>query len=291
LYDARFELYAARLLDSFGRVNERRRVKYIKLSKKKYGQKNPYEENKLPYMVRRLESFIRASIWHHFRLPIWRAMCKRIEDLFAIGMRRLKSLSINIALVRNKTLTARTIGIYAVRKLIAQNRVGAIFKPLVRYMAHLFSGLKVVCKGRFTRRQRASLMMFSKGSIKLSTFTSDIDYAYVHIPLKFGVGCIKIWVNRGFRNKYRVANKSHYTSNYKLRKSKTIGLTEEQRNRFIFKATPRLTKMAIEFKRNVQPIIVKPRRYSQPKKFKEGYISQLSGFATTTAKRLLYKYA
>lgn len=201
-------------------------------------------------MMRRIESFIRAVIWNRLRKPAWQQLCARTETLFAVGIKRIKALSINITLVRNRTLTARAIGIYAVRKLIAQNRIGPIFKPLIRYLGFMFSGMKFSCKGRFTRRQRASLTVFSRGSVKLSTFTSDIDYSYAHVPLKFGVGCIKIWINRGFRNKNRITNSLAYIPYYKPRKSKIIGLTDEQKLRFKFQLTPKLKATADQLKKD-----------------------------------------
>jgi hypothetical protein len=239
-------------------------------------------------MVRRVESFIRTSAWRQLRQVAWQRFCKRIEVLYATGIKRLNSLTINVALVRNRSLTARAIGVYAIRKLLAQNRLGPIFKPITRYLGYCFAGIKFSCKGRFTRRQRASLTVFSRGSVKLSTFTSDIDYNYVHIPLKFGVGCIKMWINRGFRAKNRISNSLTFQAKYTPRKSKTIGLTETQRLRFTFGPTPRLIKMASQLKAALIPVTARKRKLG----VKQLHHTQSKNeFASTTPKTFLYKYA
>lgn len=260
------------------------------MTSRKYGQKNPFSRFNLPNIVRRIESFIRTIIWHKFRKTFWYRLCKRVETLFSIGIKKLRSLSLKITLVRNRTLTARAIGVYAVRKLIAQNRLGHILKPIMRNLGFLFSGMKFSCKGRFTRRQRASLTVFSKGSIKLSTFTSDIDYTYAHVPLKFGVGCIKIWINRGFRNKNRVANKAEYLPFYSLAKNKATDLPDPQKARFSFQLTPQLKTMSEQLKQAYTKTTVTKRIFTQTfrKKIDNVYYGHR---ITTTSKSLLYKYA
>jgi len=69
------------------------------------------------------------------------------------------------------------------------------FDPIIKNFSHFFLGIKITCRGRFTRNQRASLFIYKRGSNKLSTFSSDIDYHACFAILKYGVGSLKIWIN------------------------------------------------------------------------------------------------
>lgn len=59
-----------------------------------------------------------------------------------------------------------------------------------------FKGLRIQCAGRFTRNQRASFRVFWFGKVSLNNFSQSIDYSFFSIPLKYGVGSIKIWIAR-----------------------------------------------------------------------------------------------
>lgn len=82
------------------------------------------------------------------------------------------------------------------RKLKANNRLPSIFKPIIRGFKRFFKGMRVYCAGRFTRNQRASFSVFWFGKVSLNNFAQPIDYSFLSIPLKYGVGSIKIWIAR-----------------------------------------------------------------------------------------------
>lgn len=48
----------------------------------------------------------------------------------------------------------------------------------------LIMGFKMVLKGRFSRKQRASKITLVKGKVPLNTFNMKVDYAFAHITLK-----------------------------------------------------------------------------------------------------------
>ncbi len=63
--------------------------------------------------------------------------------------------------------------------------------------------------GRFTRKQRATVMVIKKGSVSLGTTHSEIDYSENFVRLKDGVGGIKVWLTKTKKLKnYKVSLKS-----------------------------------------------------------------------------------
>lgn len=48
----------------------------------------------------------------------------------------------------------------------------------------LIMGFKMVLKGRFSRKQRASKITLIKGKVPLNTFKMKVDYSFAHITLK-----------------------------------------------------------------------------------------------------------
>jgi len=73
-----------------------------------------------------------------------------------------------------------------------------VVRPMFSKLKKRFKGVRLECSGRFTRRQRATFLRFSYGSVPLGTFSKPISYNYFSIPLKYGVGTIKIWLH-GFK--------------------------------------------------------------------------------------------
>jgi len=56
-------------------------------------------------------------------------------------------------------------------------------------------GFKMQCSGRFRRKQRASSIWFSYGSVPLNTITEKIDYSYFSIPITNSKITIKVWLH------------------------------------------------------------------------------------------------
>lgn len=77
-----------------------------------------------------------------------------------------------------------------------------IFKDLTKKMNKgYFLGYKLLCAGRFTRRQIATYIWIKKGSLCLNNFSSLVKYSQARIRLKFGLGGIKLWLHYGYNNK------------------------------------------------------------------------------------------
>jgi len=105
-------------------------------------------------------------------------------------------LNIKIYTLSNYSLTTKAMGVYILRKLKAKNRLPSVIFPIIRGFRYYFKGMRIEAAGRFTRNQRASFRMFWFGKVSLNNFAQAIDYSYCSIPLKYGVGSIKIWIAR-----------------------------------------------------------------------------------------------
>lgn len=68
-----------------------------------------------------------------------------------------------------------------------------IFKQLIRM--RILNGYRLICNGRFSRKQRASKYVFSFGRISLSTVSRRIDYSFQTSVLKNSVCGFKLYLS------------------------------------------------------------------------------------------------
>lgn len=62
----------------------------------------------------------------------------------------------------------------------------------------LLYGYKLQFNGRFTRKQRAANLWFTKGSLANSAYFTNIDYATYTITLRFSACTIKVWLYKSW---------------------------------------------------------------------------------------------
>lgn len=77
-------------------------------------------------------------------------------------------------------------------------------KYLVKHKSGIM-GFKMVFKGRFSRKQRASKATLIVGKVPLNTLKVNIDYNFLTVPLKNSIVSLKIYMYRnpcyaGFKN-------------------------------------------------------------------------------------------
>jgi hypothetical protein len=58
-------------------------------------------------------------------------------------------------------------------------------------------GFKLHISGRLSRKDRASDIWFSYGSVPANKFSANIDYAFYTVPLINSIVRVKVWINRG----------------------------------------------------------------------------------------------
>lgn len=97
------------------------------------------------------------------------------------------------------------ISTYISLKLQQRHSLNWVLKPILKDLANkvkkkVFLGYKIVCSGRFTRKQLATYQWTKKGSLHLSKFSSLVKYSEARVRLKYGLCGIKVWLNYGFNN-------------------------------------------------------------------------------------------
>jgi|688.fasta_scaffold17590_4 hypothetical protein len=97
-----------------------------------------------------------------------------------------------------KDPTPEVISLYIIRKFYVKLSLPFFVKSIVHTVIRNFSnisGIFVKCKGRFTRRQRASKYAFIAGKVPLNDFDSFILYFNRIRVLNTGIGSIKVWMS------------------------------------------------------------------------------------------------
>lgn len=109
---------------------------------------------------------------------------------------------ISVSNIDLENISANIITTYIGSRLQNKHRLNYTIKPVLRDL-HLrlkekrIIGYKILCAGRFTRRQIAEHNWYKKGAITNNTFLSFIDYSQIKVRLKYGVCGIKVWINYG----------------------------------------------------------------------------------------------
>jgi hypothetical protein len=111
----------------------------------------------------------------------------------------LQNLALYFVKLSYRTITPMIIGKIISKKLRARDSLLMSIKPFLNFVAGngaIFSGITLVCSGRFTKRQRASYSFYKVGSVKFSNISKNILYSNTEVRLKYGMCNIKIWLHR-----------------------------------------------------------------------------------------------
>jgi len=126
-----------------------------------------------------------------------------IEKLLLINLNKIvkKNHSICFEFSGLENASAYLISNYIRAKLKQKYSLGNILHPLARFLKESISGsknslvgFKIDCKGRFTRRQRASFLTLKEGRLPFSSRNMFIDYASDSVILKYGKCGLKVWL-------------------------------------------------------------------------------------------------
>lgn len=102
-------------------------------------------------------------------------------------------------------ITVNAITDYISLKLQKRYSLNWVLRPILKDLnmkikQKSFLGYKIVCSGRFTRKQIATYMWMRNGSLNLNSISNLIKYSEARIRLKYGLCGVKIWINYGFNN-------------------------------------------------------------------------------------------
>ncbi len=103
------------------------------------------------------------------------------------------------------SVTTEIISTYIAARLQQRYTLNWVLRPVLKDLAkkmkkNIFLGYKIVCSGRFTRKQIATYMWMKKGSLQFNTFTNLIRYSESSVKLKYGLCGIKVWLGYGLNN-------------------------------------------------------------------------------------------
>jgi len=121
-----------------------------------------------------------------------------LQKIFNYSLYKIlkKKVNVRIFLLNNKTLNPIIISRYIVNQLLQYNSLNEVIFPLINIFNNNqnINGYKIMCNGRFTKRQRASHTIYKEGKLNFSTVTSLLEYNYLPVTLKYGVGGVKVWI-------------------------------------------------------------------------------------------------
>jgi hypothetical protein len=115
-------------------------------------------------------------------------------------------------IITNYNFTSQVLVKYISIKLKQKFSFNQVIRPLVKYLNYLIKkkkilfGYRLELSGRFSRKQRATFLLFKNGKIPLGTIYTNIDYKTDFVILKNGLVNIKIWLNKTEKFKNSIVN-------------------------------------------------------------------------------------
>ncbi len=110
------------------------------------------------------------------------------------------------------SVTSNVLGTYISLKLKQNFSLDWVLRPIIkdlniRLKNQVILGYKIVCSGRFTRKQIATYTWMKQGALGFNKFSNHIKYSESSIKLKYGLCGVKIWLNFGANN-LKIANRT-----------------------------------------------------------------------------------
>lgn len=135
----------------------------------------------------------------------WIVLNKTLSFFFS-KINKKTSFELNIYSLDSLNISAEAITSYLSLKLQKRYSLNWVLKPILKDLSTKikrrdFVGYKIVCSGRFTRKQIATYMWMKDGSLRLNTISNLIKYSEARVRLKYGLCGIKIWINYGSNNR------------------------------------------------------------------------------------------
>ena len=128
-----------------------------------------------------------------------RALKGTIEGMFnKLEEKERPHVRITISEVKNPELSAQLIAENIARSLERRINVRrAVSQAMERAKERNVTGIKIKVSGRLNGGEIARSEYVTFGSVPLSTFRADIDYAMIPAQTNYGVVGVKVWVWKG----------------------------------------------------------------------------------------------
>jgi hypothetical protein len=111
--------------------------------------------------------------------------------------------------IRNVHIVA--ISNYIIKGLVQRYNLKWVLRPIIRDLTEKIKekkilGYKILCTGRFTRKQIASHLWQNEGAVSVNSYANIIKYFPAKVRLKYGICGVKIWLNYGNNNEIDLQN-------------------------------------------------------------------------------------
>ena len=137
-------------------------------------------------------------LYWFFLFKTWKNYLHKFKKktTFFFHLYNIDFISINVGVVAT----------YIAKRLIQRHRLNYTIKPVlrdlnIRLKQKKIKGFRILCVGRFTRRQIAEKNWFKEGPVPNNNFSHLITYKQIKVRLKYGICGIKVWLNYGNKDK------------------------------------------------------------------------------------------
>lgn len=115
-------------------------------------------------------------------------------------------LKVDVHEIKNGDLWAAVVAqniAHQIERRISYRRASK--QAIERTMGRGAKGIRIVVAGRLGGAEIARREKFSQGTVPLSTFRADIDYAQVDAMTTYGVIGVKVWIYKGEKSRADIA--------------------------------------------------------------------------------------
>lgn len=182
----------------YKKFNKSKNTFYTPKSVGKFSTTRFLLDNKVRYLL----DYIIKNIISYF---YWFLIRKAIKVYVNIFDSVSEKVIFNVYNLSFLNITSNVISTYITLKLQQKYSLNWILRPVIKDLTskvrkRLILGFKIVCSGRFTRKQIATYSWNKFGSLKISSFSSLVKYSESCVRLKYGLCGIKVWLNYGSNN-------------------------------------------------------------------------------------------
>lgn len=99
-----------------------------------------------------------------------------------------------------KSVNASIVSKYICIRLIQKFSLRSILYPIIKHFAkdNLVKGFRIVCAGRFTKKDIATYDLRTFSSVPFSSLFSFLDFSFSDVVLKHSKAGIKVWLHKFF---------------------------------------------------------------------------------------------
>ncbi len=184
---------------------------YRKLGNKKKNNNNIKNNSfkkfffKKSLLDRKIRSMLDYLIKNLISYLYWFLINKSLKTYISTIEKGKKNILFNVFSLNFLNITSDVISTYISLKLQQKYSLNWILRPVLKDLTtkvrkRLILGFKIVCSGRFTRKQIATYSWNKFGSLNISSFSSLVKYSESSVRLKYGLCGIKVWLNYGSNN-------------------------------------------------------------------------------------------